>query len=139
MKHRLLLLVVVLMYPPPCSADEARYAGKPLAFWMKRLQSDEVLLREEALVVLAEAGPQAREAAPLTYLIGTGHRPHCSYSCTHPNFPSDRPLVPNSSANSIMSPTPTDKCRNPKAYGDFGTTFAHGQDTLQRTIRSMSP
>ncbi|HWG44721.1 MAG TPA: HEAT repeat domain-containing protein [Gemmataceae bacterium] len=47
-----------------CAADEPRYAGKPLAFWLEELKSDDPLIREEAIAVLADAGPAARAAVP---------------------------------------------------------------------------
>lgn len=49
---------------PPCRAAEPLYAGKPLAFWLDELKSDDPLIREEALAVLSEAGAAARAAMP---------------------------------------------------------------------------
>ena len=65
MKHRRLLLILVVMLS--CSlgrAAEPLYAGKPLAFWLDELKSDDPLSREEALLVLSDAGPAARAATP---------------------------------------------------------------------------
>ncbi len=74
MKHRLLVLVVVLT-GSSVRADEARYAGKPLAFWLEELKSADPLIREEAIAVLTDAGPAAREAVPrLEALLKDEHR-----------------------------------------------------------------
>ncbi|HEY7308817.1 MAG TPA: HEAT repeat domain-containing protein [Gemmataceae bacterium] len=64
MKHRLLLLVLFLTYPSACGAAETLYAGKPLAFWLDELKSDDPLIRDEAVAVLSDAGPAARAAVP---------------------------------------------------------------------------
>jgi HEAT repeat protein len=45
-------------------AAEPLYAGKPLAFWLDELKSEDPLIREEALAVLSEAGAAARTATP---------------------------------------------------------------------------
>ncbi|MGH7168821.1 MAG: HEAT repeat domain-containing protein [Gemmataceae bacterium] len=65
MKHRMLLLIIVLMVSCPLGRTaEPLYAGKPLAFWLNELKSDDPLIREEALLVLSDAGPAARAATP---------------------------------------------------------------------------
>jgi HEAT repeat protein len=65
MKYTVISEVVLLLtFALPCHAAETLYAGKPLAFWMKRLQSDDVLKREEALAVLADAGSAPQEVKP---------------------------------------------------------------------------
>lgn len=64
MTHRLLLPIVALLSTTSCHAAEPLLAGKPLAFWIDELKSDGPLIREEALLVLSEAGPAARAATP---------------------------------------------------------------------------
>jgi hypothetical protein len=63
--HWILQVVLLLTFAPSGRAAETLYAGKPLALWMKQLQSDDGRKREEALTVLAEAGSVAHEAKPL--------------------------------------------------------------------------
>lgn len=75
MNNRLLLLLVVLMGSPPCRAAEALYAGKPLAFWLDELKSQDALIREEAILVLTDAGAAARSAtARLEELVNDRER-----------------------------------------------------------------
>jgi HEAT repeat protein len=64
MNHRLLLPLVVLLCSPLCRAAEPLYAGKPLAFWLDELKSEDPLIREEAILVLTDAGAAARAATP---------------------------------------------------------------------------
>ena len=45
-------------------------AGRPVADWIADLKSDDVLVREEAILVLGGLGPRATEALPaLTALL----------------------------------------------------------------------
>jgi HEAT repeat protein len=68
-------VVLLLIALAPCRADEALYAGKPLAFWLDELESRDPFVREEAVVVLSEAGPAARAAVPrLEALTKDEHR-----------------------------------------------------------------
>jgi HEAT repeat protein len=60
----LLLVLLVLTCCPPARAAEPLVAGKTLAFWLEELKSDDPLIRAEAVLVLRDAGPAAREAAP---------------------------------------------------------------------------
>jgi HEAT repeat protein len=60
----MLLLLGVAMIAGAGPA-EPRFAGQPLAHWLAELKDPDVLVREEALEVLAEAGPAAKEAVPL--------------------------------------------------------------------------
>jgi hypothetical protein len=66
---RTLLLVGLLIpsIPPACSgqAPAKEHFGKPQAFWLERLQSKDVLERDEAILVFARVGTEGREAAPL--------------------------------------------------------------------------
>jgi HEAT repeat protein len=65
MTNKLLLgAVLVLVFFAPCRAAETLYAGKPLAFWLAGLKDSDPLIREEAIAVLSDAGPAAREAVP---------------------------------------------------------------------------
>ncbi len=65
MTNKSILGAVILLTPLlPCRGAEPLYAGKPLAFWLDELKSDDPLIREEALAVLSEAGTAARAAAP---------------------------------------------------------------------------
>ncbi len=65
MMNKLILGVVFLLTPLlPCRAGEPLYAGKPLAFWLDELKSDDPLISEEALAVLSDAGAAARAAMP---------------------------------------------------------------------------
>jgi HEAT repeat protein len=57
-----LLLVGLALAAGP--APEPLFAGRPLRQWVKDLGDDDPLVREEAVEVLADAGPAAREAAP---------------------------------------------------------------------------
>ena len=57
----IVFFVAVLL---PCRGDEPLYAGRPLAFWLNELKSDDPLIGEEALAVLSEAGAAARAATP---------------------------------------------------------------------------
>src|SRR5262245_39170937 len=53
---------------PPAAPVQA--AGRPVAEWIADLKSDDVLVREEALLVLGGLGPRAKEALPaLTALL----------------------------------------------------------------------
>jgi HEAT repeat protein len=45
-------------------AEETRYAGKPLAFWLEQLKDGDPLVREEAILVLTDARAAARAAMP---------------------------------------------------------------------------
>ncbi len=70
MKHRLLLLLVMLLAVFSVhGAEETRYDGKPLAFWLDELKSDDPLLVEEAILVLTDAGPAARAAVPRLQML----------------------------------------------------------------------
>src|SRR2546430_1077032 len=44
--------------------DQPLYQGKPLDFWLAQLKDDDALAREEAIAVLADAGPAAETALP---------------------------------------------------------------------------
>src|SRR5579884_1075592 len=57
-------LVLLLTLFVSCRAGEPLYAGKPLAFWLGELKSDDPLIGEEALAVLSEAAAAARAAMP---------------------------------------------------------------------------
>jgi HEAT repeat protein len=57
------LLLVGLIAAAP--APEPVLAGRPLREWVKDLADSNPLVREEAVEVLAEAGPAAKEAVPL--------------------------------------------------------------------------
>src|SRR5581483_8934470 len=57
-------LVLLLTPLVSCRGDEPLYSGKPLAFWLDELKSDDPLISEEALAVLSEAGAAARAATP---------------------------------------------------------------------------
>jgi HEAT repeat protein len=74
MKHRPLLLIVLLM-GLPADAAEPLYAGKPLAFWLDELNSRDPLIREEAMQVLTDAGPAARAAVPRLEQLFKDERP----------------------------------------------------------------
>ena len=58
------LLAVTLLAPVSARAadPEPSFAGRPLAAWVRDLDDPNVLVREEALEVLAKAGPAAKEA-----------------------------------------------------------------------------
>jgi hypothetical protein len=62
---RMLLLLGVALAAGAEPAEEALYAGRPLGRWLADLRDPAVLVREEALEVLAEVGPAAKEALPL--------------------------------------------------------------------------
>ncbi|HEY7428361.1 MAG TPA: HEAT repeat domain-containing protein [Gemmataceae bacterium] len=64
MKKLLLGVAFLLTSLISCRAEEARYAGKPLAFWLEELKSGDALIRDEAIEVLIDAGPAARAAVP---------------------------------------------------------------------------
>jgi HEAT repeat protein len=57
-------IVLLLTLLPSCRAAETLYAGKPLAFWLAGLKDGDPLIREEAIAVLTDAGPAARDAVP---------------------------------------------------------------------------
>jgi HEAT repeat protein len=57
-------VVLVSMFLVPCRAAEPLYAGRTLAFWLGELKSGDPLVREEAIVVLTDAGAAARSATP---------------------------------------------------------------------------
>jgi HEAT repeat protein len=60
----IVLLSIVLVVGSAQAADEPLHAGRPLSAWLADLDDADVLVREEALEVLAQAGPTARTAAP---------------------------------------------------------------------------
>src|SRR5262249_53179457 len=50
------------------------FQGKPLSYWVNELQDKDLLVREEALEVLAQLGPAAKEVLPLvTKLVKDEH------------------------------------------------------------------
>ncbi len=59
--HMLLIALIAFAAPP---ASGPVLSGRPLAAWVADLSEADVLVREEALEVLARAGPVAREAVP---------------------------------------------------------------------------
>ncbi len=72
--HTILLLVALAAGPPAPSIPAID--GRPVWAWVDDLSSDDVLVREEAAIVLAEAGEAARPALPrLCELTKSGHRP----------------------------------------------------------------
>ena len=50
--------------PPAARADEPLYKGKPLSHWVGLLKEEDALDREEAVEVIAGAGPAAKAALP---------------------------------------------------------------------------
>ncbi len=48
----------------PAAEPVPAFAGRPLTEWVKDLAAEDLLVREEAVEVLADAGPAARAAAP---------------------------------------------------------------------------
>ena len=50
---------------PGRAADEPLAQGKPIDYWVKQLKDDAALAREEALAVLANAGPGDVPGLPL--------------------------------------------------------------------------
>jgi HEAT repeat protein len=64
MKKMLLGVALLLTSLASCQAEEERYAGKPLAFWLEELKSDDAFIRDEAIEVLIDAGPAAHAAVP---------------------------------------------------------------------------
>lgn len=55
-------LLLCLLLPPLLPAQD--HFGKPVAFWLERLQSKDLLERDEALQVFARLGPAGRAAVP---------------------------------------------------------------------------
>lgn len=51
---------------PPAAPgpDQSLYQGKPQDYWLRQLKDDDLLAREEAVAVLADAGPAAGAALP---------------------------------------------------------------------------
>jgi HEAT repeat protein len=68
-------IVLLLIWISPCRAAEPLYAGKPLSFWLDELNSRDPLLREEAMLVLADAGTAARAAVPRLEQLFKDERP----------------------------------------------------------------
>jgi HEAT repeat protein len=57
-------------------AAEPMAHGKPLKYWIDALQDPELLVRQEAILVLTDIGPPAKEAATeLTKLLKDSHQP----------------------------------------------------------------
>jgi HEAT repeat protein len=73
------LLVAALLGVTALAADppaEPTAFGQPLRFWVGRLKDDDPLAREEALAVLADLGPAAKDAAPaVAGLLDDAHAP----------------------------------------------------------------
>jgi HEAT repeat protein len=59
-----LLVVIAMLTAGTGPADGPVFSGRPLAAWLAELGDADVLVREEALEVLARAGPAAKETVP---------------------------------------------------------------------------
>jgi HEAT repeat protein len=55
---------VIVGSPPSPGSDVVQFQGKPLDFWVRQLKDDDALAREEAVAVLADAGPDAAVVLP---------------------------------------------------------------------------
>ncbi|HEY7326381.1 MAG TPA: HEAT repeat domain-containing protein [Gemmataceae bacterium] len=96
----------------PCRAAEPLYAGKPLAFWLDELKSDDPLIREEALAVLSDAGAAARAATP-TILKLTRHSdaPLRAASLSALRFLADPKEARQAALQSLKDDAPLVRCR----------------------------
>src|SRR4051812_46521851 len=79
MRFALLLLTLPLLAgqvrAEPPAGEQPKFAGKPLQFWLDELKSTNALSREEALAVLEQAGPVAKEGIPQVEKLLTDDRP----------------------------------------------------------------
>jgi hypothetical protein len=69
---RFLLLFLTLFSIPLAPAQQGpakEHFGKPQSFWLQRLQSNDLLERDEAIQVFARVGTDGRAAAPLLKLL----------------------------------------------------------------------
>lgn len=75
----LLLASTLAAFPAqvnPVPTNEPVLSGKPLSYWVKELDSTDVLSQEEAILVLGQAGPAAQAAAPALISLLKANRPN---------------------------------------------------------------